>query len=98
MSKCIFCGCELTTGELGGICNQCRLSGFGKIQNPRVFGPPPGPFDPPPEYPPYDTPVPSTEGWICPRCKSVHAPFVRHCYCSPPSITTTDTQIKINFP
>lgn len=23
------------------------------------------------------------EGWICPRCQKVHAPWVEHCDCEP---------------
>jgi len=36
-------------------------------------------------------------GWICPRCGQVNAPWKPKCDCPPPSITTTDTQIKIDF-
>jgi len=26
-------------------------------------------------------------GWVCPRCGTVHAPFVRDCGCPTPTIT-----------
>lgn len=29
------------------------------------------------------------EGWICPRCQVVHAPFVAGCDCQPPTHTAT---------
>lgn len=30
-------------------------------------------------------------GWICPRCNTVHAPFVRWCFCSSqPETKTTE--------
>ena len=35
----------------------------------------PSVFSPPPFY------RPTTEGWICPRCKKVHAPWVSACEC-----------------
>jgi hypothetical protein len=27
------------------------------------------------------------QGWVCPRCGKVHAPFVRGCDCTPPTVT-----------
>lgn len=30
-------------------------------------------------------------GWICPRCMTVHAPWVSGCYCPRPTVTTTGT-------
>ena len=44
------------------------------------------------------TPNYGQSGWMCPRCGQVNAPWKPKCDCPPPSITTTDTQIKINFP
>ena len=31
------------------------------------------------------------QGWQCPICKRVHAPWVPHCDCDTYSITTTNT-------
>jgi len=28
-------------------------------------------------------------GWICPRCGTVHSPFVIQCSCAPPTVTKT---------
>ena len=95
MSKCIGCGSELTTGDINNLCNQC--TGRPIINIPRIFGPAPGHFDPPPEYPPFETPNYGQSGWMCPRCGQVNAPWKPKCDCPPPSITTTDTQLKISF-
>lgn len=27
-SKCLFCGSELTTGDIGGVCTACRNAGY----------------------------------------------------------------------
>lgn len=84
MSKCMFCGCELTTGDFEGVCNQCRNVGFDILS---------------PDIPPYEPvkfpPAPGIFGaWICPRCGTVHAPWVAKCDCPPPTITTSDTNIQ----
>ncbi len=31
------------------------------------------------------------EPWICPRCQTVHAPWVAQCHCPPPTITISGT-------
>lgn len=93
MNKCMFCGAELTTADYGGVCVSCRNSGFGNIHIQPMS--PFGPSFPPPEYPPY-TP-PAQYGWVCPRCGAVHAPFIPHCHCTPPTRTTDGTQLNINF-
>ena len=91
--KCYACGAELTTADVKGLCTQCRNTGFDllptELQTPSVFPP----FVPP--TPPY-TP-PAQYGWVCPRCGAVHAPFIPHCHCTPPTKTTDSTQMKINF-
>lgn len=86
MSKCMYCGAELTTGDYNGVCNQCRLSGFDVWK----------------ELPPYEPikfpPQPGIFGaWICPRCGVVHAPWVSQCNCPPPSRTTDGTQLTIRY-
>lgn len=73
--KCIFCGNELTTGDIDSICNNCKNVGFDM-------------------FPPYKY-VPTSTGWICPRCGIVNSPHVLKCDCSPPTITTGGTDIKI---
>ena len=30
------------------------------------------------------------EGWICPRCGKVHAPYVQECNCRPPVRDNTE--------
>ena len=35
--------------------------------------------------------VPTSNGWLCPRCQTVNAPHVLKCDCPPPSITTGGT-------
>lgn len=35
------------------------------------------------------------EGWICPRCQTVHAPHIPQCDCLPPSITSTTPVIRL---
>lgn len=37
------------------------------------------------------TPPPSLIGWICPRCQTVHSPFIPQCGCQPPSINKATT-------
>lgn len=34
------------------------------------------------------------QGWMCGRCGTVHAPFVRQCECSPPSVGGTTIHMK----
>jgi hypothetical protein len=72
MSKCIGCGCELTTGDVNNLCNKCE--GRPIINIPLI--------DSPLFEPTYYAP------WTCPRCGTVHAPWVSRCDCPPPSITT----------
>lgn len=31
------------------------------------------------------------QGWICPRCVTVHSPFVQQCHCLPPTIAIHDS-------
>lgn len=33
-------------------------------------------------------------GWECPRCRTIHAPFVRQCDCPAPSYTSTTIQLE----
>lgn len=33
------------------------------------------------------------QGWICPRCGMVHAPWARTCGCFPPSVASSGTDI-----
>jgi hypothetical protein len=37
---------------------------------------------------PFKTPDLPLQGWVCPRCRVVHAPFVKQCSCDPPTITS----------
>lgn len=34
------------------------------------------------------------QGWICPRCGSIHAPFVSRCFCPPPTQNTTGSHVE----
>ena len=39
--------------------------------------------------PPFE--IPTMMGWECPRCRTIHGPFVHKCGCSPPVKTWPDT-------
>lgn len=34
-------------------------------------------------------------GWICPRCNTVHAPFVSKCYCNTQTFIATTTKVTL---
>jgi hypothetical protein len=36
---------------------------------------------------PYPVPMP---GWECPRCRTIHSPFVSRCDCAPPTAANTE--------
>lgn len=37
-------------------------------------------------------------GWECPRCQTIHSPFVLACGCPPPTVTTTGIDMSfVNF-
>lgn len=62
-----------------GVCNcagQCWLYGNCIAQRP-VYGDK--------TFPTYNIPKPPQVGWICPRCKTVNAPFMTQCVCNPES-------------
>ena len=77
-NKCIFCGGELTTGDVDGICITCKIAGidklFGFSEKENLF----------------------YQGWICPRCGKVHAPWVSCCDCSPPTKTSTSYNTEVD--
>ena len=35
-------------------------------------------------------------GWICPRCGTVHSPFVTQCHCPPVFIVTSEYESPFN--
>lgn len=41
-----------------------------------------------------ETQYPPMMGWICPRCGTVHSPFVQQCGCPPPITTSTTCEIN----
>jgi hypothetical protein len=82
MKNCIFCQSELTTVDVDGICISCKNAGFD-IKIPHVVN--------------TENLIPSTIGWICPRCQVVHSPYKYSCDCLPPSITTDSIQLDIKF-
>ena len=42
----------------------------------------------------YDWKPPTEYGWICPRCETVHAPWVSECNCSKEYHITTTPNIE----
>ena len=40
------------------------------------------------------TPSPQ-QGWECPRCRTIHAPWVSECLCQPPVGTSTEGDTSI---
>ena len=70
-SKCIFCGGELITADLNGVCGNCRT----KASSCDI--PFPNPY---PDYN-YYYQAGASQGWQCPVCQKVWSPWQPSCDC-----------------
>lgn len=78
-SICLVCNETYFISGYGPHDHVCKKPYFPVGTNPDPTYPKPAPPSSPPRV----------QGWGCPRCQGINAPFVQRCPCSPVNYTVT---------